>query len=98
MSYSGRETLPEDRLVKTLRLFLFVLMQALLMLSLSGCDHRPKVLIEGGRAPQFKLMGQGKIQVITVSGPDLGTTKPKRSCRATTVDEAILENCSEWRI
>jgi hypothetical protein len=63
--------------MKTLRLFLFVVMQAFLMLWLSGCDHRPKVLIEGGRAPRFKLMGQGKIQVISVSGPDLERQGPR---------------------
>jgi len=57
--------------MKTVRLFLLVLMPAFLMFSLGGCNHRPKVLIEGGRVPRFNLMGQGKIQVITVSGPDL---------------------------
>jgi hypothetical protein len=57
--------------MKTIRLFLFALTPTYLMLLFVGCDHRPKVQIEGGRVPRFNLMGQGKIQIITVSGPNL---------------------------
>jgi hypothetical protein len=62
--------------MKTFRLFVFVISQALLLVSLSGCDHRPKVVIEGGTAPRFNLTGHGKIQVITVSGPGLDLREP----------------------
>lgn len=57
--------------MKIVRLFLCGLIPAFLMLLLNGCDHRPKILIDGGRVPRFSVMGQGKIQIITVSGPDL---------------------------
>lgn len=46
------------------------------MLSIAACNNRPKVVIEGGEAPRFNLMGQGKIQVITVSGPDVERQTP----------------------
>jgi hypothetical protein len=35
-----------------------------------GCDDRPRVIIEGGTVPVFRLSGRGSIQVITVDGPD----------------------------
>ena len=53
------------------------LMSIPLVLSISACDHRPKVVIEGGETPRFNLTGEGKIQVITVSGPDLERPAPK---------------------
>ena len=37
---------------------------------LSGCNQRPKVVIEGGTAPLFKVSGSGKIHVITIRGAD----------------------------
>ena len=53
-----------------------VLISISLVLSIGACNNRPKVVIEGGETPRFNLMGDGKIQVITVSGPDLNRQAP----------------------
>lgn len=38
---------------------------------LLGCDYRPRVAIEGGTVPLFKVEGRGSIQVISIYGPDV---------------------------
>jgi hypothetical protein len=48
----------------------FVLALCILATFFSGCGQRPRVNIEGGSAPLFKVVGRGSIQVVTVSGPD----------------------------
>jgi hypothetical protein len=48
-----------------------ILLCALLMLWVGGCDHRPRLSIEGGTVPRFNLMGRGNIQIIVINGPDL---------------------------
>ena len=42
----------------------------LLAALISSCDERPKVTIEGGNIPSFRLTGRGTIGVISVDGPD----------------------------
>ena len=38
--------------------------------ALYGCNPRPQLTIEGGTAPLFKIAGPGRVQMLTVSGPD----------------------------
>jgi hypothetical protein len=38
---------------------------------LLGCDYRPKLSIEGGSVPLFKVEGRGSIQVINIYGPNV---------------------------
>ena len=42
----------------------------LLLVLLCSCDDRPRLTIDGGTNPTFKLSGNGKIAFIRVSGPD----------------------------
>lgn len=51
-------------------LFSLLLASCVLPAFVSGCNQRPRVVVEGGSAPLFKVAGRGSIQVITVSGPD----------------------------
>jgi hypothetical protein len=48
---------------------LFALFGLLLVL-LGSCDNRPRLTIDGGTNPTFKLSGNGEIAFIKVSGPD----------------------------
>src|SRR5258707_6454428 len=43
---------------------------ALLLVLLCSCDDRPRLTIDGGTNPTFKLSGNGSIASIKVSGPD----------------------------
>jgi hypothetical protein len=40
-----------------------------------ACDHPPRVAIEGGVVPTFKVSGRGRIGVISINGPDFGNPK-----------------------
>ena len=42
---------------------------------LLGCDHRPKLAIEGGTVPLFKVEDQGTIQGVSIYGPDAENPK-----------------------
>jgi hypothetical protein len=42
----------------------------LLLVLLCSCDDRPRLTIDGGTNPTFKLSGNGNIAFIKVSGPD----------------------------
>jgi len=52
-----------------------ILVMALSALFFWGCDDRPRVTIEGGAIPVFKVSGSGSIQVISVDGPDFANPK-----------------------
>ena len=57
---------------------------------LLGCDHRPKLAIEGGTVPLFKVEGRGSIQVINIYGPDIGN--------ANTQDAGSRSTKTYWQI
>ena len=42
---------------------------------LLACDHPSRVDIEGGVVPTFKVFGRGRIEVISVNGPDFRNPK-----------------------
>ncbi|MFN2493808.1 MAG: hypothetical protein ABR501_13095 [Pyrinomonadaceae bacterium] len=50
---------------------LWAVLCCLSFILLWGCDHRPRLVIEGGTVPTFKVEGRGSIQAISVYGPDV---------------------------
>jgi hypothetical protein len=61
--------------IQSARHFPLILLTCILFTLFLGCNQRPSVTIEGGTLPVFIIADNGRVQSITVSGPDFENSR-----------------------